>query len=256
MNKLKRNLRLLGVAAVFCGALGILRAGEDPGVYVCQRKDGDLVLDGKIDKPIWKNKQVARVFYKSKDKGLAKYQTEVYAMWDDDNLYIAAKMQDEDIVGLFKQRDDPIYKEDAFEVFFRPDPNATYIYEFEISPAGVIWDGLNKRTLNPYASDRSPEATKAWNAEGLQSAVHLEGTLNDSKDKDKFWSVEVKIPFKIFSEAAKVPPEKGTAWPIVFARCESSVYVEKKVEWSANIPLLKYGEWENYVEWGKLLFSR
>ncbi|MCK4308192.1 hypothetical protein KAW50_08215 [candidate division WOR-3 bacterium] len=46
-------------------------------------------------------------------------------------------------VGSFKNRDDPIYKEDAFEIFIRPDVSKKFIYEFEFSPLGVIFDVFN-----------------------------------------------------------------------------------------------------------------
>ena len=37
-----------------------------------------------------------------------------------------------------------------------------------------------------------------WDCPGLQLAIHREGTLNKSKDKDKQWSVEMAIPHKAF----------------------------------------------------------
>lgn len=236
----------------FCSAC-LVYGNEEPNIYICRRKDGKLNFDGNLNEPVWRDKLVAKTFYKSKDLGLAQYQTEVYAMWDERYLYFGAKMSDEDIVGNFKKRDDAIYNEDAFEIFIRPNNTKKFIFEFEFSPLGTIWDGLNSRGL-PNTSGYREVTTKSWNAEGLLCAVYINGTINDWSDKDEYWSIEIKIPLKNFTfrNIAQLP-KKGDRWSIIFARCESSIYLDN-IEYSASIPLSKYGVWENYLEWWELLF--
>ena len=38
------------------------------------------------------------------------------------------------------------------------------------------------------------KAITSWEVKGLITAIHIEGTLNNPNDKDKYWSVEVAIP--------------------------------------------------------------
>lgn len=240
---------------IFCCSLGVVYANAEQNVCIVYRKDGKLNFDGKLNDAVWEGKLIAKTFYKSKELGQAQYQTEIYAMWDEEYLYFGAKMYDEDIIGNLTKRDDPIYNEDAFEIFIKPNKSKKFIYEFEFSPLGTIWDGLNSRRALPATSGYREVTTKAWNAEGILCAVHVEGTINNWEDKDKYWSLEIKIPLKNFTfrNIASLP-KKGDEWNAIFARCESSVYLDD-VEYSASIPLSKYGVWENYAEWGKLVFK-
>lgn len=239
---------------IFCHLfilLAVTGHSSDTNTYMCQRRDGELRLDGMLDEKTWDGKEVAVQFWKSKDTGLAHYQAKAYAMWDDNTLYIAAKMDDEDVVGHLNNRDDPIYNEDAFEIFILPDPQSRFVFEFEFSPQGVIFDALSRRLPNNKSGYRG-ETARGWNAGGLICKAAVDGTLNDFRDKDRGWSVEVKIPFSAFKRV--VPkPKVGDKWKITFARCESSVYLDD-VEWSSSVPLMKYGCWENYDEWKWLEF--
>jgi len=210
-------------------------------------------LDGKVAERTWQGKEMAFRFFKSRAMGTPRYQTKTYAMWDDEALYIAAKMDDEDVVGYLQNRDDPIYNEDAFEVFLLPNQTNQLIFEFEFSPKGVIFDGLNRRTPDNKSGYRV-ETARGWNAEGLICKASVDGTLNNFGDKDRGWSVEIMIPFSALSVFAE-KPKVGDKWKITFARCESSVYLDD-VEWSSSVPIAKYGCWENYDEWKPLKFCQ
>ena len=72
----------------------------------------------------------------------------------------------------------------------------------------------------PYR-DGGP-AVNEWEIPGLKTAVHVEGTLNDPSDTDRFWSVEFAIPWKVLAEYAHrpAPPRDGDQWRINFSRVE------------------------------------
>jgi len=230
---------------VFIFSARIIYSSDADG-YVCHRRAGEICLDGKIDEKAWDGKQVVARFWKSKDKGTPRYQTVVYATWDDEALYIAARMDDDDVVGYLANRDDPVYNEDAFEVFLLPNPANQFVFEFEFSPRSIIFDGLNRRLPDNQSGYRG-ETSRGWNAVGLECKANVLGTLNNFTDRDKGWVVEVKIPFSALKSVV-AKPKPGDKWKITFARCESSVYLDE-VEWSASVPLAKYGCWENYDEW-------
>ena len=55
--------------------------------------------------------------------------------------------------------------------------------------------------------------------------MKIDGTLNDPRDKDKGWTVEIKWPWKGLTElvnAKKTPlaPKDGDQWRINFSRVE------------------------------------
>ena len=47
------------------------------------------------------------------------------------------------------------------------------------------------------------KADSSWNINGLKSAVHIDGTLNDSNDIDNYWTVEMAIPLEEIIKLAK-----------------------------------------------------
>jgi hypothetical protein len=50
---------------------------------------------------------------------------------------------------------------------------------------------------------------------GLERAVHVDGTINDNKDRDRGWTVELRMDFSRFNQYKEAPPAKdpgGWAW--------------------------------------------
>src|SRR5690606_3296816 len=78
----------------------------------------------------------------------------------------------------------------------------------------TVWDLF---IVKPY---REPAPVlDSWDIQGLKSEVHIEGTLNVASDEDKFWSVEVAIPWEVIKEANihnEIPEEEF--WRINFSR--------------------------------------
>jgi hypothetical protein len=75
----------------------------------------------------------------------------------------------------------------------------------------------------PY-KDRG-HAVNAWEITGLRTAVKLDGTLNDARDKDMGWTLEIKWPWKGLGElvpakTVAIPPKNGDQWRINFSRVE------------------------------------
>ena len=62
---------------------------------------------------------------------------------------------------------------------------------------------------------------------GLKTAVHVDGTLNDPRDTDRGWSVELAVPWVVLGEYAqrRVPPADGDQWRVNFSRVEWDVDV-------------------------------
>jgi hypothetical protein len=61
---------------------------------------------------------------------------------------------------------------------------------------------------------------------GYKSAVWIDGTLNDARDRDKGWAVELALPWSAFVErSGKGRPTAGEEWRINFSRVEWRVRV-------------------------------
>jgi hypothetical protein len=62
-----------------------------------------------------------------------------------------------------------------------------------------------------------------WDLPGLKTAVHVDGTVNDNRDRDRGWTVEIAIPWTGLAHLARpdgrsLPPKDGDVWRMDFSR--------------------------------------
>ena len=189
----------------------------EPRSYVCYRTDGKLKIDGKLDEASWQKAKPTAPFVDISGEGFPtpKYETTAKMLWDDEYLYIGAMLQEDDIKARLTQRDTIIYYDNDFEVFIDPDWDGHNYFEIETNARGVIFDLMLDR---PYRSGGN--FMVQWDCPGLKLAIHREGTLNKSKDKDKYWSVEMAIPHKALTMNFNNPLKAGNCWRINFSRVQ------------------------------------
>lgn len=188
-----------------------------PEGYVCYRTAGKLKIDGKLTEADWQKTQPTQSFVDISGEGFAKpcYDTSAKMLWDDEYLYVGATLQEDDIKAKLSQRDTIIYYDNDFEVFLDPDGDGQNYFEIENNAKGVIFDLMLDK---PYRSGGN--FMVQWDCPGLKLAVHREGTLNKSKDKDKQWSVEMAIPHKALTVNFSNPAVAGNYWRINFSRVQ------------------------------------
>ncbi|MCA9964214.1 MAG: carbohydrate-binding family 9-like protein, partial [Anaerolineales bacterium] len=79
--------------------------------------------------------------------------------------------------------------------------------------AATFWRGTHPRGLRWAFLD--------WDFPGLQTAVSLDGTLNDNRDLDKGWFVEMALPWagmNWLANGRSLPPQNGDEWRMFFGR--------------------------------------
>lgn len=189
----------------------------EPRSYVCYRVDGKLKIDGKLDEVSWQKAKSTAPFVDISGEGFPtpKYETTAKMLWDDEYLYVGAILQEDDIKARLTQRDTIIYYDNDFEVFIDPDWDGHNYFEIETNARGVIFDLMLDK---PYRSGGN--FMVQWDCPGLKLAIHREGTLNKSKDKDKYWSVEMAIPHKALTINFNNPLKAGNCWRINFSRVQ------------------------------------
>jgi hypothetical protein len=193
-------------------------------VYQCQRAACPVQINGDITKDAWKNAKWTDDFVDIEGnlKPLPPFRTRVKMMWDDQYFYFAAEMEEPHVWATLTQRDSVIFHDNDFEIFLNPSNDTTNYYEFEINALNTVWDLLLRK---PYREGGS--ADNSFCIEGLKSAVKVHGTVNDPRDADKGWDVEVAMPWKAFTAHTKTPgpPKPGDSWKVNFSR----------VEWDTNL---------------------
>lgn len=217
---------LTGTAGVLAGGpfVAALRTLETtiphPVGYVCLRASAPLAVDGSLDDPAWRAAPWSSDFGDMVTGVVpdAALRTRMKLLWDDRFLYVAAEVAGPDLWAEMTKHDSPLYQENAFEFFIDPNGDDHEYYEFEINARNTTWDLFLPR---PYRD--GGQGISGWEILGLQSAVRLNGTLNDAADVDQGWTIELAVPWSALGEQARrpAPPHAGDQWRMNFTRVET-----------------------------------
>lgn len=119
---------------------------EDKVVRIV-RTTGEPRLDGVLDDAIWAE---AAMFddlhqYEPVDHGVASERTVVYVAYDDDNLYVAARLYDRDPEAITARQmvvGQSLRWDDSFAIYLDPFNNKRTGYMFQVNPNGSRIDGV------------------------------------------------------------------------------------------------------------------
>ncbi len=214
----------------------LLTLMAEPNHYVAPRATAPVKVDGVIDDQ-WKAAPWTSDFVdiEGAAKPKPRFRTRARMMWDDKYFYIAAELAEPHVWGTLTQHDAVIFHDNDFEVFVDPNGDNHEYFEFEMNALNTGWDLFLSK---PYKD--SGKADNGWEIPGLLTAVHVQGTLNNHRDTDTGWTVELAIPWSAFGPRARMPlpPRDGDQWRVNFSR----------VEWRHEIAAGKYRRVPNTKE--------
>ena len=189
-------------------------AQDVPRQYVAQKTTDRIQIDGEAKEVSWEKAEWSANFIDIEGQKSPRYRTRMKMLWDDTYLYFFAQMEEPHVWANLKKRDTVIFYNNDFEIFIDPDGDTHNYYEFEMNALNTVWDLF---LTKPYRN--RGKIIDSWDIQGLKTAVHIDGTMNDSDDQDNGWSVEIAIPWNVLTEASasnKVP--KNQFWRINFSR--------------------------------------
>jgi len=205
------------LAQLFVLTQGFSQAPNPPKSYVCYQPDDKIVIDGKMNEKSWKKAEWTSKFedIEGDKKPLPLQDTRVKMLWDSEYLYIAAVLDEEHIWAYQNKKDQIVFHENDFEVFIDPDGDTENYYELEINAINNTFDLFLPKTYK-----KGGRAQIAWDIKNLKSAVSINGTLNNARDKDKSWTLEIAIPFKSLANnnVPAIIPAPNAVWRINFSR--------------------------------------
>ena len=194
---------------LFCGA----GAAQEPPA----RKVAEAVrtltpprVDGELDDPVWAEAAVIEDLhqYEPLDHGEPTEQSIFYVLYDDENLYVAARLLDSEPEAISARQmiqGQSVSVDDRIELILDPFNSLRTGYKFQLNPNGVRRDGIFDGATNV-----NEDWDGIWHAE---AAVDAEG-----------WTGEITIPFKTlnfdpenadwgFTVARAIPRKKESmAW--------------------------------------------
>ena len=214
--------------------------------YIVYQTISEINIDGKPDEISWEQAEWSQYFQDI--EGDAKpeplYQTRFKMLWDEQYLYILAELEEPHIWAYYATHDQIVFHENDFEIFIDPDRDTHNYFEFELNAQNTLFDLFMPK---PYRNGGRAEID--WNIKNFESAISIDGTLNNPEDIDEKWIVEIAIPFNSLTKSGKyVTPENGSLWKINFSRVQwQTKVVDGKYQKIKDIKTNKFLSENNWV---------
>jgi hypothetical protein len=215
--------------------------------YTAHRTPTPPTVDGRLDEAAWLAVPRSPRFRDLISGGATIHNTQAALLWDDTHLYVGYWVEEPFVTATLTERDAPIYQDNDVELFIAGKDG---YYELEINALGTIYEVFflweeaywrkgyaampefaanapGRRPFNGVAFDKHPRGVRLgfweWDFPGLQVGVWIDGTLNDNRDRDRGWTVEVALPWTGMATLAQgdhrsLPPRSGDAWRMDFSR--------------------------------------
>ncbi|WP_353198926.1 carbohydrate-binding family 9-like protein [Sandarakinorhabdus sp.] len=220
---------------------------------IARRIAGDLVVDGDLGKPAWATAAWSDSFVDMATGAPGLFETRTAILWNDRNLYIAFQVEEPFVEARLTTRDSIIFTENDLELLI--DGGDCY-YELEVNAANTVYEvffiwrdaftrgsrfdtaqfDLYDANTYSFGGDYDRSGPTFWRGThprgvrwaftgfdmpGLQTAVQVQGTLNDNSDRDSGWSLEIAIPWAslaLLADGRQLPPADGDIWRMFLGR--------------------------------------
>jgi hypothetical protein len=229
-------------------ALGLLvvasaceqQSSQAKDVLLVRLASGPISIDGLLDESAWNEAASSGPLRRFDGKADASQASLVRIIRTDQALIFGFDCRDEDIRAPYKKRDDPLYLQEAVEVFIDMDADRGDYMEFEVSPNGVLFDAA--------FSGRRQGMDLSFNPE-VQVATRIDGSLNQSADRDAGWTAELAIPFTEMVGRGRRPPKAGDCWRANIFRLDKNKTGSQSMAWQPTA-----GDFHDLNAFGRLCF--
>jgi hypothetical protein len=241
--------------------------------YTAHRVSEPIRIDGKLDEPVWQRASRSPRFIDILTGERTLHDTLAMVVWDDTNLYIAYRIEEPFVHAKYTNHNDPIYYDNDVEFFIAGQDG---YYEFEINAFNTcyevffVWSDTYEKSgfakapefarskLQPFNGvgfKNHPRGGRLgnfnWSFPGKQTAVHIDGTVNDDKDRDRGWTVELAFPWKGLEWLAKaenrsLPPREGDVWRMDFSRFNTYKEAPPAKD-SGGWVWTRHGVWDSHI---------
>ena len=241
--------------------------------YTALRVSEPIRIDGKLDEAIWSRAPRSPRFIDILTGASTIHDTHAMVVWDDTNLYVAYGIEEPFVHAKYKNHNDPIYYDNDVEFFIA---GRDAYYEFELNAFNTsyevffIWNDAYEKSgfaqapefartkLQPFNGvgfTKHPRGGRLgnfhWSLPGLQTAVQIDGTVNNDKDRDRGWTVELALPWKGLEWLAKaeqrpLPPRDGDVWRMDFSRFNTYKEAPPAKD-SGGWVWTRHGIWDSHI---------
>ena len=252
---------------------------EDQLAHVtCGRAAAPIEVDGDLDKAAWRDVPRSPRFVDMVSGEPALYETRVACQWDDEHLYVAYWAEEPQVRASLAERDSFIWNDNDIELFVAGDD---CYYELEINAFGTVYEALfvwqdalrrgsrfERAGLDPLSrkvdmlagfQDRSrygkhPRGRRFafldFDLAGLETAVKVDGRINDPSTTDRGWTVEMALPWRslaLLFDGRTLPPKEGETLRCDFSRFEAVRVHGKALPENPGWSLNPHGFYDSHI---------
>lgn len=172
--------------------------------------------------------------------------TRVKTLYSDKGLYFLFDCADTKLSTTYDRDFQPLFRQDAIEVFLWPDTSQVMYFEYELSPLDYEWP-----LLVPHIGGRS-SGWAPMHYEGDKKVKHattVQGGEKKSMAGVTGWRGEFFIPYRLLHPLVGKPPQPGNQWRGNLFRLD---YDQGYTTWTWK----KTGpSFHNYKKFGTLVFQ-
>lgn len=227
--------------------------------YTAQKISESISIDGNIKKEVWQNAKWSKRFVDMVSGVAGMYNTQTALLWNSTHLYIAFTAEEPFVEAKFTERDSLIFLENDLEVFIN---GGDCYYELEVNALNTVYEvffiwkdvytkggkydtpqfdvhhpqtytfgGNFDRSNTTFWKGTHPRGIRwaftHFDMPGLQTAVMVDGILNDNSDIDIGWSLEIAIPWsslQLLDNGRTIPPSNGDIWKMFLGRSQKLIH--------------------------------
>ncbi len=260
--------------------------------YIAKKITSSITIDGNIYKDVWQKANWSKRFVDMVNGQAGMYNTQTALLWNDTCLYIAFKAEEPFVEATLTKRDSIIFTENDLELFI--DGGDCY-YELEVNAANTVYEvffiwkdaytknsqfdtpqfDVHQQQAYTFGGDYDRTGASFWKGthprgirwaftnfdlQGLQTAVAVEGTLNNNTDIDKGWNLEIAIPWsslQLLANGKTIPPTDGDVWNMFLGRFQKLMAGGKEITPHPAMALNSHGIYDTHLpdKWSRISFE-
>jgi hypothetical protein len=225
--------------------------------YTIFKTDQKPLYQGQWNDPIWQQAETVWIdkFHPQSTEHHPKTAAKV--LYDDENLYVIFRVQDQYVKAVYTAYQDPVYQDSCVEFFVMPTPlgrkNGGY-FNFELNCIGTLLVYYIEDSERIGDSFKKCEPIKAEFVHDMTVFHSIPGKIDQEIATPIEWSLEYNIPFALF-EAYLGPlnPGKGIIWKGNFYKCGDHTSHPHWASWSSIGEVLNFHQPNVF---GKLEFGQ
>ena len=237
-----------------------------------------IVVDGNLDKPAWRGVPRSSRFVDMVSGEPALFETRVALQWDDERLYVAYWAEEPQVRATLTERDSFIWNDNDLELFVGGED---CYYELEINSFGTVYEcfwvwqdamqrggRFDRPPFDLFGPDvdvlggfqdasrwgRHPRGRRfaflGFDLEGLETAVRVDGRINDPSTVDRGWTLEIALPWRslgVLFRQRSLPPREGDTLRCDFSRFEALKVHGKALPENPGWSLNPHGVYDSHI---------